>query len=96
MEKHVEVSLLGPLIACLVFFLFFVFFTARLAGSQFPDQGLNPVLRSESAKSSLLDHQGTLAHLDFLMEGFSNIFLWKRYGEIAAETGYIHPDLLGF
>ena len=31
-------------------------------GSQFPEQGLNPGLNSESSESSLLDHQGTAVY----------------------------------
>ena len=31
----------------------------KLAGSEFPDQGLNPGHSSESTKSQQLDHQGT-------------------------------------
>ena len=42
-----------------VFFGFFFFGHAtQLWGSRFPNQGLNPGHSSETAKSSLLDHQG--------------------------------------
>ena len=45
------------------FFFFFFFFGHGMQpldmDSQFPDQGLNPGHSSESAESSLPDHQGT-------------------------------------
>ena len=40
-------------------FLFYFGHGTQLAGSQFPNQGLNPGLHSKSDKSEPIDHQGT-------------------------------------
>ena len=50
----------------------------QLAGSQFPDQGLNLACNSESAKSSPLDHQGTPSSLNFpVLRATFNSTLWS-------------------
>ena len=64
----------GPALSLFLVFLSLFFFFGHvmcLAGSQFPDQGLNPSHRSESPESYPLGHQGTPSSLCFLW----NLFL---------------------
>ena len=61
----------GPALSLFLAFLFFFWHVVCLAGSQFPDQGLNLGHKSESPESYLLGYQGTPSSLCFLW----NLFL---------------------
>ena len=64
------------LLQCFLFFLFSFGRAAWLAGSQFPDQGLNQGHHSESAKSLPLDHQGTPCSVFFLHVVIMSVSTW--------------------